>query len=841
MARSSALKSLVLFAASLFCAAVFAGPSAAAGLLGGVNFVGGGPTDTTYQLSNPSSIARLGDGSFFVLDSGNQRVVKLDSAGKFLYAFGGPSSGNSGTPTPTSLTLVGGGASPDVLVSSSSGTIKRFTSSGTFVAKFALPVSSAAYLAVDPSCGELYASETASNRVQRFALEDNTFTGPTEQFGDLLETFGQGAGVSDAGVQGKLWNPHNIAFDSTGRVFVADGSQWRVSVFAWSGNCGSRTHSYDSKFGNNSSGSPEMMLAPQAIAIDRSVVPNKIYVSQVYLDNIVQAYAGGAPDGLPPFVYQGRWGTTVPYGSAPGSGPDDLSYPSGIAINGPDAWITERGNDRVHLYNGVSASTPFTAPTSAGTWGHSPREDGYFIDSGQLATAADGSVFTIDRQKKRIQHFSPRGQLIGAWGEAGTGAGQFDSNPTAIAATDSGEVLVSGSVEGIQRFSADGTYLGLITWTQQSPPNPNAPGPVHVDGAGNIWVIDWSSRLLLKLDSSGTILASFGGDGYSASDGTFSSPVDFAVSTDGLTVFVLDYGTGLVKKFVSTNGSSYPFVVASQTSTGFGSTNGRFSSPGSIAIDPISGHLLVADAGNNRIQTLDPADLSYISEFGTYGFGDNNLINPFGLAFDQWGNLWLGDPGSDRIKRIGDAPVITLGSAPATTTADSIVITYTQTDPGADCDLTSGATVPLSTGTNTIVVTCTNAQGSDSKSVTLTRTVPVVVPPGGSTIPPVADNVSLKLPKKFKLTKSRKLKFSVTCPAGCTVSPQLLFGKKSSRIKQVRVSANPASQSVTVTLSKVQGQKAKAWMVNNKTVYLSVTVQSYKATQGKTGKAKLSK
>lgn len=368
MGRSLALKSLVLLSASLVCAGVFASSSLGAGLLGGVNLVGGGPTDTTYQLSSPGTIARLDDGSFFVLDAGNSRVVKLDADGKFVYAFGGPSSADSGTQLASSLALVGGGATPDVLVANAFGTIKRFTSTGTFIAKFNLPTSTSAFLAVDPSCGELYASQSSANRVQRFALEDNSLTaGTTEQFGDLLETFGQGAGISDSGVEAKLWNPRNIAFDSTGRVFVADGSQWRVSVFAWSGNCQSRTHSYDSKFGNNSSGNPEMMPAPHGIAIDRSVVPNKIYVTQVYLDNIVQAYTGAAGTGLPPFSYKGRWGTTVPYGTNPGSGPDDLSYPASIALNGSNAWISESGNDRIHLYNGVSAESPFTAPTSAGT------------------------------------------------------------------------------------------------------------------------------------------------------------------------------------------------------------------------------------------------------------------------------------------------------------------------------------------------------------------------------------------------------------------------------------------------------------------------------------------
>ncbi|MBI2691856.1 MAG: SMP-30/gluconolactonase/LRE family protein [Solirubrobacterales bacterium] len=915
MTRSLRLFTSIVLVGMLALVASTASASAA-GLLGGVNLVGGGPSDTTYQLSYPGSIARVGDGSFFVIDSGNSRIVRLDSTGKFLYAFGGPSSSDSGTQLATSLALVGGGANPDLIVANAFGTIKRFTSGGTFVSKFSLPTTSSGYVAVDPSCGELYVSETQSNRVQRFALEDNGLTVPTEQFGDLLETFGQGSGlVADYLVEGKLWGPREVALDSTGRVFVADSNQRRVSVFKWTGNCGSRTHAYETKFGNNSSGSPELMQAPQALAIDRSVLPNKIYVSQVYLDNIIQAYTGDLA-GDAPFSYRGRWGTSVPYGENPGSGPDDLSVPNGIAVSGSNAWITEGGNDRIHLYTGVFAATPFTAPTSAGTWGHSPREDGYFVDSGPLATAADGSVFVVDRQKKRIQHFSPRGQLIDAWGESGTAPGQFDSIPSAIAISSTGEVLVSGSIDGIQRFSADGNYLGVITWTQQSPPDANSPGAIEVDGAGNIWVIDWSVRKVLKLDGSGNILASFGGNGFSATDQTFSLPTDLAVSADGLTVFVTDSGTGLVKKFVSTDGATYSFVIASQPNTGSGSGNGFLSSPNSIAIDPISGDVVVADTGNNRVQRFTPDTLNYLGKFGAYGFGDDDLINPVGLAFDQWGNLWLGDPGSDRIKRIGDAPVITLGSVPDTTTAASIAIPYTQTDPAADCDIASGATVPLSIGSNTIVVTCTNAQGSDvesvtiergtapsiaisspvdgssttaattsltwsaagtgpiactvngaaatsptavnlalgansiavactndfgtdTKSVAVTRTAGASTPPGGGAAQPIFE---LKLAKKVKLAK--KLSFSVRCTVGCTVSAKIVAGGKRYKLKSVTVPSKQTSSRISMRIQKGTVSSLGKALGAKKKVTLTVTVTppaAYKATQGKTGKAKVAK
>jgi DNA-binding beta-propeller fold protein YncE len=65
---------------------------------------------------------------------------------------------------------------------------------------------------------------------------------------------------------------------------------------------------------------------------------------------------------------------------------------------------------------------------------------------------------------------------------------------------------------------------------------------------------------------------------------------------------------------------------------GLGAANGQFQSPGSIAVEPGTHNVLVADTGNARVQVLAPSGdgLQFVTAFGA-----GTLTAPFGLAVDQ--------------------------------------------------------------------------------------------------------------------------------------------------------------------------------------------------------------
>ena len=138
-----------------------------------INFAG----ETTFNA--PRDIATAADGSLFVADSRNHRIVHLDAQGLFLNAFGGY--GN-----------VMDGDIPGGLMNEPWGVA----------------------VGLD---GNVYVADTWNHRIQVFT--------PDGQFLRMWSVF-EVNGLPDG-----FWGPRGIAVDQTGRVFVTDTGKQRVVVF----------------------------------------------------------------------------------------------------------------------------------------------------------------------------------------------------------------------------------------------------------------------------------------------------------------------------------------------------------------------------------------------------------------------------------------------------------------------------------------------------------------------------------------------------------------------------------------------------------------------------------
>jgi len=63
----------------------------------------------------------------------------------------------------------------------------------------------------------------------------------------------------------------------------------------------------------------------------------------------------------------------------------------------------------------------------------------------------------------------------------------------------------------------------------------------------------------------------------------------------------------------------------------------------------------VTDYGNRRVQIFTP-DGSYLGEFGSQGTGSGQFSGPFGITIDAAGNVFVSDPGTNRIEMFGTLP-----------------------------------------------------------------------------------------------------------------------------------------------------------------------------------------
>lgn len=79
-----------------------------------------------------------------------------------------------------------------------------------------------------------------------------------------------------------------------------------------------------------------------------------------------------------------------------------------------------------------------------------------------------------------------------------------------------------------------------------------------------------------------------------------------------------------------------------------GTGNGQFDNPWGIAINA-TGDIYVTDYSNNRVQIFSSGG-SYIGQWGTYGRGNGQFDGPMGIAIAPNGNVYVADRGNSRIE-----------------------------------------------------------------------------------------------------------------------------------------------------------------------------------------------
>src|SRR5438445_6031610 len=72
-----------------------------------------------------------------------------------------------------------------------------------------------------------------------------------------------------------------------------------------------------------------------------------------------------------------------------------------------------------------------------------------------------------------------------------------------------------------------------------------------------------------------------------------------------------------------------------------GGGDGQFANPTGVAVDG-SGHVFVADSGNDRIQKFTNTG-TFLTKWGSQGSGDGQFSNPTGVAVDGSGNVFVAD------------------------------------------------------------------------------------------------------------------------------------------------------------------------------------------------------
>ena len=311
----------------------------------------------------------------------------------------------------------------------------------------------------------------------------------------------------------------------------------------------------------------------------------------------------------------------------------------------------------------AASAAPKQVATTFGAAGAGDGEFGSTV-AGVAVRQSTGDVYVVDAAADRVQRFDADGGYLGQFGTPGTGDGELTlGGASAGVAVDqaSGDVFVGDTANNrIQRFSATGVYQSQFGVAGAGDGELAAPVAVAVDPTSHdVYVADRDNNRVQRFSSAGVYEAQLGtlGAGY----GELSAPTGVAVDATGA-VYVLDSGNARVQKFDGLGAFQSVFAPATLTF-----------SPQALAVDPATGHVFVA-------QYLPDYSGTQILELNAAG----NTVESHGSVLPVVGGLdvratsgriYAADLYGSRVLLLDDliAPEVTTGAATAITATSATV------------------------------------------------------------------------------------------------------------------------------------------------------------------------
>jgi type IX secretion system substrate protein len=304
---------------------------------------------------------------------------------------------------------------------------------------------------------------------------------------------------------------------------------------------------------------------------------------------------------------------------------------------------------------------------------------------------AAGNMFIGDVAQELVRKVSSAG-IISTFAGGGVGLGDGGPataaqifNPTGITGDAAGNIYIADAASdrvrmvntagiiytfagtGLAGHGGDGLPATAATFT--------TPTGLAIDGAGNIFISAYGDSRVRKVAPSGIITTlagdgtpGFSGDGSPATAAELHSPWGIAADAAG-NVYITDVINNDVRK-VSVSGIIT--TMAGNDTMGFRGDGGpataaEFDEPYGVAVDA-TGNVYVLDQANERIRKINTSGIihTYAGTGATGYSGDGGLATlaglflPYGIAIDGPGNLYIADDLSARIRYVTDT--LTLGA-----------------------------------------------------------------------------------------------------------------------------------------------------------------------------------
>jgi uncharacterized protein (TIGR03437 family) len=545
---------------------------------GGASLGDNGPA-TSALLSSPVGVALDSAGNLYIADAADNRIRKVSNG---------------------VITTVAGNGTPGF--GSDNG-----------------PATSAelhepAGVAVD-SAGNLYIADTQNNRIR----EVSHGIIATVAGGGLCSAFmrfGQtGSGDNGPATSAQLCGPEGVATDSAGNFYIADG--WNL-IREVSGGIITAVAGGGTSLGDNGPATSALLGSPSGIALDSS---GNLYIADGS-NNRVRKVSGGvittiAGNGT------GFGGDNGPATSAQLDLPSGVAVDStgdlyiGDARNGRVRKVSN-GVITTVAGNGTPGSSGDNGPATAAQL--SGFTYGLAVDSAGNLYIADAYNCRIRKVSNGVISTAAGNGFCGFSGDNGPPNAAQLNVPSGVAVDSAGNIYIADMDNNRIRKISNGvitTVAGSVTggFAGDGGDATNAqlsfPGGVAVDSAGNLYIADTNNGRIRRVSGGVITTVAGNGSGYSGDNGPATSaglsyPLSVAVDSAGSLYIAGDpYRIRKVSGGVITTVAGAGATLAD----GVPPANAALDGPSSVAVDP-SGNVYISDTGNDRVRVLTPSGAS---------------------------------------------------------------------------------------------------------------------------------------------------------------------------------------------------------------------------------------
>ena len=465
----------------------------------------------------------------------------------------------------------------------------------------------------------------------------------------------------------RLNDPVAVAVDRWGNLFILDSSNHRIRKVDTNSMITTVAGGGTSGLGDGGAAT-NAYLRPSGIAVDgfgnlliADTDNNRI--RKVDSSGIISTIAG---NGVP--SYSGDGGAAVNAG---------LNAPMRVALDSiGNLFISDFANSVIRKVNTNGIITTVAGPGTSGSPG-----------DGGPATAAElggpygicldsrNNLFITEYLNSRIRRVDTNGIITtvagtGTNGYSGDGGSATNAQvyyPFDLSVDAASRLLIADGVnDRVRRVDAGGVITTIAGGgsTQKLGDGGTATNAslstvmgIALDSSGNLFIADSYNNRVRKVDTSGIIntvagtgIPGFFGDDGAGVNGVLFYPSGIAFDKRG-NLFIADQMSNRIRE-VFPNGQIV--TVAGRPSPGYSgdggpATNARLNNPYGVALDS-SGNLFIADTLNARVRKVDSnGNISTFAGGGSGGLGDggaatnSTLIFPTGLAVDNADNLFIAD------------------------------------------------------------------------------------------------------------------------------------------------------------------------------------------------------